>query len=218
MHTYVHTYTHTHGCPQEWLKRNPDFAHFIASQEARPECCGLTLPALLITPIQRTPRSAIMNIINTGLPCEYHLYNRYKLLLEDLLKHTKTTHPDYPKLSGNYYQVWARAIGYFSAMSHLPSAASAQIAAVATHINEHIRQHENFKKMLSIQQCLSGPCVPGILAPGRKFLQQGRLMKVHWRERGGGGGGGDALVALGFFCARGGGGAGGGALSFSLPY
>ena len=32
--------------------------------------------------------------------------------------------------------------------------------------------------MLAIQNSLTGQCIPGILAPGRKFLQEGRLMKV----------------------------------------
>ena len=67
--------------------------------------------------------------------------------------------------------------------SNTCTAASTEIAAVADHINEHIRQHENFNKMLSIQNSLTGNCVPGILAPGRKFLQEGRLMKVCCPER-----------------------------------
>ena len=42
---------------QEWLKHSLDFASFVASQESRPECCGLVLSSLLILPIQRVPRS-----------------------------------------------------------------------------------------------------------------------------------------------------------------
>ena len=41
---------------QKWLKRDTGFAGFIETQESRPECCYLKLPALLITPIQRIPR------------------------------------------------------------------------------------------------------------------------------------------------------------------
>lgn len=134
--TYANNFLLANSTVQEWMKRDADFASFISSQELRPECCSLSLQTLLITPIQRIPR--------------------YKLLLEDLLRHTKTTHTDYSQLS----------------------AASAQIAAVASHINEHIRQHENFSKMLAIQSSLTGPCIPGILAPGRRFIQEGRLQKV----------------------------------------
>lgn len=56
-------------------------------------------------------------------------------------------------------------------------AAAAQIEAIAAHINEYIRQHDNFNKMLSIQNSLTGQ-MPGILAPARKFIHEGRLMKV----------------------------------------
>ena len=45
---------------QEWLKRSLDFASFVASQESRPECCGLVLSALLIIPIQRVPRLMLL--------------------------------------------------------------------------------------------------------------------------------------------------------------
>ena len=41
---------------QDWMKRSADLTHFVTSQESRPECCGLSLPALLITPVQRIPR------------------------------------------------------------------------------------------------------------------------------------------------------------------
>ena len=57
------------------------------------------------------------------------------------------------------------------------SAAAVQIEAIASHINEYIRQHENFNKMLSIQNSLTGQ-TPGILAPARKFIHEGKLMKV----------------------------------------
>lgn len=32
--------------------------------------------------------------------------------------------------------------------------------------------------MLSIQHSLTGPAVPGILAPARNFIHEGKLMKV----------------------------------------
>lgn len=43
------------------------------------ECQGLTFVAFLITPVQRIPR--------------------YKLLLQDFLKHTPDAHPDHPNLT-----------------------------------------------------------------------------------------------------------------------
>lgn len=41
---------------QDWLRSSDDFSRFIASQEARPECCNLRLSSLLIIPVQRIPR------------------------------------------------------------------------------------------------------------------------------------------------------------------
>lgn len=57
-------------------------------------------------------------------------------------------------------------------------AAIQQIAAVAAHINDYIGQLDNFKKMLAIQKSLAGSYVPAIVAPGRRFIKEGKLMKV----------------------------------------
>ncbi|XP_070199938.1 rho guanine nucleotide exchange factor 39-like [Littorina saxatilis] len=80
---------------------------------------------------------------------------RYKLLLENLLEHTPRDHHDYSQLQE----------------------ATKQIGEIARHINEHIRQHENFTKMLSIQKCFDSSA-PKILQPGRVFLKEGPLKKV----------------------------------------
>ena len=44
-----------------------------------------------------------------------------------------------------------------------------EINKVAHHINENIRQRENFQKMLSIQKSLTGVGAPKVLAPGESF-------------------------------------------------
>ncbi|KAL8563722.1 hypothetical protein ACOMHN_063490 [Nucella lapillus] len=80
---------------------------------------------------------------------------RYKLLLEDLLHHTPSDHHDYAQLQE----------------------ATKQIGDIALHINEHIRQHENFQKMLTIQKTFDSSA-PKILQPGRIFLKEGPLKKV----------------------------------------
>lgn len=80
---------------------------------------------------------------------------RYKLLLEDLLSHTPGDNLDYAQLKE----------------------ATKQIGEIAHHINEHIRQHENFQKMLSIQKSLDRSA-PKILQPGRIFIKEGSLKKV----------------------------------------
>lgn len=81
---------------------------------------------------------------------------RYKLLLESLLNKTPREHPDFEKLQ----------------------AATVEINKVAHHINENIRQRENFQKMLSIQKSLTGVGAPKVLAPGRFFVREGPLLKV----------------------------------------
>ncbi|XP_036363182.1 rho guanine nucleotide exchange factor 39-like isoform X1 [Octopus sinensis] len=132
--TYANNHTQALATFQEWLQKSSEFAEFIQNQEARPEVMGLKFNALLITPVQRVPR--------------------YKLLLEDLLEHTPTSHYDYHDLQE----------------------AAKEICNIAFHINEHIRQHENFQKMLSIQKSLG--TTPKILSPGREFIREGALRKV----------------------------------------
>ena len=59
-------------------------------------------------------------------------------------------------------------------------AAATHIESVAIHINEDIRRQENFHKMLSIQNSLTGLIsVPSIISPARRFIKEGRIMKVY---------------------------------------
>ncbi|XP_059166523.1 rho guanine nucleotide exchange factor 39-like [Physella acuta] len=80
---------------------------------------------------------------------------RYKMLLEELLKNTPDEHHDYQKISE----------------------AAERMADIAMHINEHIRQNENFMKMLAIQRSFDSSA-PKLLAPGRIFIKEGPLKKV----------------------------------------
>ncbi|XP_022083812.1 rho guanine nucleotide exchange factor 39-like [Acanthaster planci] len=80
---------------------------------------------------------------------------RYKLLLEELLSCTPENHEEYEKLQE----------------------AAARMTEVTYGINEYIREHENFQKMLLIQNSLTGGA-PRIIAPGRTFIREGTLMKV----------------------------------------
>ena len=59
------------------------------------------------------------------------------------------------------------------------SEACNQIGSVATHINEHIKQQDNFMKMFAIQKSL-GPTAPKLLIPGRVFIKEGTLKKVQF--------------------------------------
>ena len=86
---------------------------------------------------------------------------RYKMLLEDVIKKTPEHHPDKESLKQ----------------------ALQQIGEVAQHIEERLKEHEMTKTMLDLQNSLAGG-QPKILAPGRRLLKRGKLMKV---PRAGGG-------------------------------
>lgn len=60
---------------------------------------------------------------------------------------------------------------YFTLDFHfLFSDAYEEIANVTSHINECVRQHENFIKMFAIQNSLVGANTPQILLPGKESL------------------------------------------------
>lgn len=56
--------------------------------------------------------------------------------------------------------------------------ATQQVSAVASHINEHIRQQDNFKRMVAIQKSFDASGGLRILVPGRSFVKEGQLNKV----------------------------------------
>lgn len=119
----------------EQKKQNHAFSSFLYECSQLPECRNLTFEAYLITPIQRIPR--------------------YKMLFQDLLKHTPDTHPDYKNLEKSF-QV---------------------IDEVARYVNQNIKDQENMEKLLVIQNSISG-LPETLLVPGRKLLKEGILMKV----------------------------------------
>ena len=58
--------------------QNGQFARFLEQAQQDPRSMGLSIADLLIEPVQRIPR--------------------YKLLLEQLLKYTPESHPDYANM------------------------------------------------------------------------------------------------------------------------
>ncbi|KAF9988138.1 hypothetical protein BGZ65_011851 [Modicella reniformis] len=80
---------------------------------------------------------------------------RYKMLLESLLRHTPENHPDHRKLQ----------------------TAFASMEQTATSVNETIRQHEMFVKMVELQSKIAGLSEP-LVIPGRVLLKRGTLWKV----------------------------------------
>ena len=49
---------------------------------------------------------------------------------------------------------------------------------MAGYINEHLRAQENTRRIVEIQKSLTGQNLPPLVAPGRKIIREGRLMKV----------------------------------------
>eukprot|EP00842_Homolaphlyctis_polyrhiza_P005966 jgi/Hompol1/6370/HPOL_001186-RA len=131
---YVKNFNHAISLITELTHKHPAFAAFLKEQAMRRECKGLIFQTLLIEPVQRIPR--------------------YKLLLDDLLKCTPSTHPDYTKL--------VKALGL--------------VSQVAIFVNEEIRKHENVLRMVEIQKSLIG-LHESLLVPGRRFIHRGRVQK-----------------------------------------
>ncbi|KAF9401819.1 hypothetical protein BGX21_000457 [Mortierella sp. AD011] len=123
--------THVNEC----MKGSDRFTEFLKATARRPECKNLDFQAYFMLPIQRIPR--------------------YKLLLESLLRHTPSNHPDHRKLQ----------IAFES------------MEQTAGFVNETIRQHEMFGEMINLQSKITGMSEP-LVVPGRVLLKRGRVSKV----------------------------------------
>ncbi|KAJ2019792.1 hypothetical protein GGI14_001342 [Coemansia sp. S680] len=117
-----------------WLIANQAFSRFIQQANASPECKGLTFQSYLLLPVQRIPR--------------------YKMLLEDLLKHTSPAHIDHQSISD----------------------ALRTIEEVATFVNENIQEHEMTLSIIEIQRMLG--LKETLLVPGRRLVKVGTLTKI----------------------------------------
>ncbi len=80
---------------------------------------------------------------------------RYRLLLTELIVHTEEEEEEHSILN----------------------AALKQIEAVAHHINEQIREHENMQRMIRIQRSLAQGN-PKIITPGRRFIKGNRQLLI----------------------------------------
>ncbi|KAJ1959189.1 hypothetical protein GGI12_004465 [Dipsacomyces acuminosporus] len=116
------------------LSSNAAFASFIQKANASPDCKGLSFQSYLLLPVQRIPR--------------------YKLLLEDLLKHTPQSHIDHRNIEG----------------------ALRTIEEVAAFVNENIQEHEMTMNIIEIQRTLG--LKETLLIPGRRLIKVGTLMKI----------------------------------------
>jgi len=101
-------------------------------------------------------RPEVQRKLNALLITPVQRIPRYKLLLDDIIKNTPRFHPDRSNLEE----------------------ARTQIDAIAWHINDQIKEHENNELMINIQKSLQGG-LPKLIKPGRKLLRHGKLMKVN---------------------------------------
>lgn len=93
------------------------------------------LEDFLIRPVQRIPR--------------------YYMLLQDLVRHTGTDHPDYANLD----------------------AAAQKVQAVAEYMNEKKREAENIMKVTEIQEMIEGDCEP-LAQPHRRYVKEAQFQEV----------------------------------------
>eukprot|EP00002_Diphylleia_rotans_P006816 TRINITY_DN1622_c0_g1_i1.p1 TRINITY_DN1622_c0_g1~~TRINITY_DN1622_c0_g1_i1.p1 ORF type:complete len:473 (+),score=71.92 TRINITY_DN1622_c0_g1_i1:111-1529(+) len=118
----------------EIQRNSPRVVHALSEIRKKDGSCGLDLQSFLIMPVQRIPR--------------------YTLLLEDILKHTESNHPDHP--------------GLVQALK--------QVREVATKVNDAIREQENRNRILDIHIQFGGEVQ--VIDPHRKFIRRGVLTKI----------------------------------------
>jgi len=121
----------------ECEKSSTVFASILKKFSHTERCKNLDLRSFLIQPVQRIPR--------------------YNLLLEDLLRNTTSTHPDYEDIT----------------------LALENMKAIASVINEAIRVNENRIKVVEIQNLFVSPGHQlSLVEPHRMFVREGTLTKI----------------------------------------
>eukprot|EP01113_Clastostelium_recurvatum_P035747 TRINITY_DN5015_c0_g1_i2.p1 TRINITY_DN5015_c0_g1~~TRINITY_DN5015_c0_g1_i2.p1 ORF type:complete len:810 (-),score=195.49 TRINITY_DN5015_c0_g1_i2:112-2541(-) len=115
-------------------KKNPKWVKFYDELKKKNDTLQMAgLEDYLIRPVQRIPR--------------------YNLLLQDLVKHTDRSHPDYANIQ----------------------AAIAKVKSVAEHMNERKREFENILKVSEIQERMEGG--EPLARAHRRFVKEGEVME-----------------------------------------
>eukprot|EP00475_Leptophrys_vorax_P011511 TRINITY_DN18070_c0_g2_i1.p1 TRINITY_DN18070_c0_g2~~TRINITY_DN18070_c0_g2_i1.p1 ORF type:complete len:570 (+),score=127.74 TRINITY_DN18070_c0_g2_i1:31-1710(+) len=135
--TFVNNQKRSNRTLTRLSKKHRRFKNFVLQQEEDDASDGLNLESHLITPIQRIPR--------------------YKLLLEQLIKYTEKSNPDYEPLEK----------------------ALKQIESVANDINVAAREADDFSQLLELSRILTTNVKDFKLAIyGRRVVHKGFLVKV----------------------------------------
>ncbi|BFU23552.1 Rho guanine nucleotide exchange factor, putative [Entamoeba histolytica HM-1:IMSS-B] len=133
---YISHYDDSNQVLTEYEK-NPKFNELLASLQTQiPTTTNLDLRSYLIMPVQRLPR--------------------YELLLKDLLKNTKSDHPDYAALTESLNG----------------------IRAVTMEVNERTKDIDRRAKVIKVNSMLSGLHDLQLVEPDRTLIMEGQLIKV----------------------------------------
>eukprot|EP00027_Filamoeba_sp_ATCC50430_P015669 CAMPEP_0168566246 /NCGR_PEP_ID=MMETSP0413-20121227/14312_1 /TAXON_ID=136452 /ORGANISM="Filamoeba nolandi, Strain NC-AS-23-1" /LENGTH=847 /DNA_ID=CAMNT_0008598243 /DNA_START=54 /DNA_END=2597 /DNA_ORIENTATION=- len=132
---YVNNFDKAIMTIKELKEKNKRFKEFLGALEFSPRLQGLGLQAFLILPVQRIPR--------------------YVLLLQDLLKHTVSAHPDFNNLHS----------------------ALRTMKELADYINANKNDADEINKILALQdRLLNWPTNVSLVQPRRKLIREGTLM------------------------------------------
>ena len=135
----------------ELVATKPDFAAFIAKQEADPRCGSLKLRDWLLSIVQRCPR--------------------YLLLLKDLISCTPIDDPEHAPL------VAVHTLVSKSTFHPLSWTMTSNPLSVTLSLNTSLHTHAQTLSLLAIQR--NTPNLPfQLISPGRSLLKRGPLLQV----------------------------------------
>mmetsp|Transcript_4307 Transcript_4307/g.15157 ORF Transcript_4307/g.15157 Transcript_4307/m.15157 type:complete len:783 (+) Transcript_4307:172-2520(+) len=126
--SYISNYNHAVKELETSTRNNPKFAAFVANAMEDPRCNGLSLASFLIMPVQRIPR--------------------YSLLLQDMVKHTWASHPDYKDLQE----------------------AAIKLKECAKALNLKKEESENLERLAEIESALSSKLKVPLCEPHRRYI------------------------------------------------
>eukprot|EP01083_Nonionella_stella_P007898 22727_1 len=120
-------------------KKTSPFSMYCNMQRQQAYFNNLPLESLIILPIQRMPR--------------------YKMLLEEITKHTCANHPDLKQLQN----------------------ALSKISEVNTMINNRMKEFDQRIEVQNIENRFNGK-ITNLVTPARKYLKQGQLCKIETKD------------------------------------
>ncbi|XP_060081887.1 FYVE, RhoGEF and PH domain-containing protein 4-like [Ylistrum balloti] len=134
---YVKNFDHAMNLINLWSEKSSRFAAIMQEIQKSPECGSLALQHHMLEPVQRVPR--------------------YKLLLQDYLKHLPEDSPDKDNAE----------------------VALELVTKAASHSNEAMKKIEKFQKLLEINEKFGAAI--DLISPTRELVREGRITKISAR-------------------------------------